>query len=218
MAAELGAMLLHRRRRDDEPGRVREIGQERCVGLLERERHSGGVGRLHLVDGGEEERQRERTGIVERVVLIEHPLEVEDHRLGIELGAVMERHAVAQVEGVGLAVVGDLVALRERRLHLQRAVLEPHQPVIKVHEDAEIVDRRDRVRIERLGLGDLADDQDAGRCLCGRRLGQGAPGERGQRERDGGKGPFHVRSALHDGPIQARLARGAQPKAAWAAG
>jgi hypothetical protein len=71
----------------------------------------------------------------------------------------VEGHALAQREGVDRAVLGDLPAGRQRRLDLQRAGFVAHQPVIDVHQDAEIVDRGHRGGVERLGLGDLADDQ-----------------------------------------------------------
>jgi hypothetical protein len=59
---------------------------------------------------------------VEGVVLVEHAVEVELHRLGVEGRAVVEGDAVAQLEGVDGAVLADLPALGQRRLDLQRAV------------------------------------------------------------------------------------------------
>ena len=49
-----------------------------------------------------------------RRVLVEELLEVPDHRVGIEIGAVVEFHAAAQLEHpLGLVLRGDVVLFRE---------------------------------------------------------------------------------------------------------
>ena len=164
--AEIGAVLLHRVGRDDQPGRIGEVRQERRVGSVERELDGVLVDRLGVLDGGEEEREREGSGVVVGVVLVEHPVEVELDRLRVERRAVVEADAVSELEGVLGAVVADRPALRERRLDLQGPVSVANETVVDVHEDAEVVDRGDRVGIEGLRLGDLPDHQDTGRRLC----------------------------------------------------
>ncbi len=60
--------------------------------------------------------------MVKRMVLVQHPLQVELDGAGVELSAVVEAHVPAQVEGVTSPVVADLPAPRQRGLGLQRAV------------------------------------------------------------------------------------------------
>ncbi len=162
VAAEIGPVLLDRLGRGDQAGRIGEVRQERRVGRVQGEDDGHVVGGLDALDRAEEEAQRERPGVVIGVVLVENAIEVELHRLGVQRAAVVEGHALAQLEGVDGAVVADLPAFGQRGLHLERAVLVADQPVIDVHQDPEVVDRGDGVRVQRLRLGDLADDQDAG--------------------------------------------------------
>ena len=164
--AEVGPVLLHCFGRDDQPGRISEVRQERRVGGVERELDGVLVERLRVLDGGEEEREREGPGVVVGVVLVEHPVEVELDRLSVERRAVVEADATSELEGVLGAVLADRPALRERRLDLQSPVAVAHETVVDVHEDAEVVHRGDRVRIEGFRLRDLSDHQDPGRRLC----------------------------------------------------
>jgi hypothetical protein len=151
--------------RDDEPGRVGEVRQEGRVGFVEGELDGQVVERLDALDRREEEGERERAGVVERVVLVEHALEGEDDGLGVELGAVVEGHPLAQAEGVDGAILGDLPLGGERGLDLEGAVGKADEAVVEVDRDAEVVGGGHRMRVERLGLGDLADDEDPGRRL-----------------------------------------------------
>ena len=197
IAAEVLAVLLHRGRRDDQPGRIGEVGEERGVGRVELELDGLGVDRGGRLDGREEEGERERAGAVERMALVEHPVEGELDRLGIERRPVVELDALAKVEGVGQAVVGDVPGLRQRRLGLQRAVLIADQAVIHVHQDAEVVDRGVDARVERLRLRDLSHDQDVGRRLrLGRQAGGDADGEREPGEGFGERGHGVVSSSF----------------------
>src|SRR3546814_10508113 len=81
--------------------------------------------------------------------VVEHPVEVELDRRRVQRRAVVKGDAVTQGEGVGPAGIGDRPSLGQRRLGLQAASPIAHQPVIDVHQDAEVVQRRDRVWIER---------------------------------------------------------------------
>jgi hypothetical protein len=113
----------------------------------------------------------------------------------------MEVHALAQGEGVDGAVVRDRPVGGERRFDLQRAGGVADQPVIDVHQDAEVVHGGHGMGVERLRLGDLAHDEHAGRCL---RLcrGQGAKRQRGRGGRRQqpapGKGEQRHRGVLSD--------------------
>ncbi len=71
----------------------------------------------------------------------------------------MEGNAFTQLEGVDGAVLADLPRFGKGGFYIERTVLKPHQPVVDVHQNAKVVDRRDRMRIERLGFGDLTDNK-----------------------------------------------------------
>jgi len=124
---------------------------------------------------GPGEGQRERAGVVVGVVLVQHPVEIELHRFGVERRAVVEGDALAQGEGVFCSVVRDRPFRRQRRCHFERALLVLQETLVEVHEDAEVVNCG---RVERLGLGDLAHHQHAGRGLGGGR-GREARGHQG---------------------------------------
>ncbi|SVJ69383.1 Uncharacterised protein [Klebsiella pneumoniae] len=85
--------------------------------------HVGEVGKL----GG--------VGLAERMILVEHAFEGEQHVVGIEFAGrlevvgTVELHALAQVEGIGLAVVADVPAFREAGKDLGAAALELGQAV-----------------------------------------------------------------------------------------
>jgi hypothetical protein len=67
-----------------------------------------------------------------------------------ELGSVVEQHVLAQVEGVGLAVLGDLPAMRQvGNDGLARiARIAPHQVVVHATLAAQVVDRARLVKVE----------------------------------------------------------------------
>src|SRR5690606_29732695 len=75
--------------------------------------------------------------------------------------------ALTQVECVFETVIRDRPVGRKRRLDFEGAVLVAHETVVNVHQDAEIVDRGDVLRVERLWFGDLADNQYVGWGLSG---------------------------------------------------
>lgn len=102
---------------------------------------------------------------MEGVFLVQHPVEIELHRLGIERRAVMECHALAKMEHIFQPVIRDIPAFGKRWLHLERAVGITHQPVIDIDHDTEIIGRGHGSRIKRFRLGDLPDEQDTRRCL-----------------------------------------------------
>jgi len=52
-----------------------------------------------------------------RMILVPDSVEVVQHCVGIEVRAIMELHALPQVEGPLQSVLGDLPALGQRRLH-----------------------------------------------------------------------------------------------------
>ena len=175
VAAVVLAMRHHRRGRHDQTGGVGQVRQQRRIGRVEVEAHRQIVDDLGVLDRREEERQRKGAGVVVGVALVQHAVEVECHRIGVERRAVMEHHAVAQIERVDRAVLADVPAFRQGRLDLQRAVLEAHETVIEVDQDTEVVDRGDAMGVERQRLGDLADRQHVRRHL--------RP-DRGRRRRD----------------------------------
>ena len=83
------------------------------------------------------------------------------HVVGRHLAAVVEFHAVAQLEGEGLAVGRDLVALGEVGPELRRAGLVVHQPVEQALDHRPVLpvvaDRRiERGDVVLVGDGDLA--------------------------------------------------------------
>ncbi|MNY23632.1 hypothetical protein D3C86_1573050 [compost metagenome] len=81
-------------------------------------------------------------------------------RAGVEGGAVVEAHALSQVEGVGLAVGRNVPAGGERRLDLGRVLLEAHQAVEEVLGDGGALGLVDVRRIEAGGVLALGVDQD----------------------------------------------------------
>ena len=80
----------------------------------------------------------------ERVVLLPLPLDREDHVVGIELprrlvAAVrMPLHALAEVEGIDLAVGRDVPLLRERR-NRAKVLIEPDQWRVEQERDVAVV-------------------------------------------------------------------------------
>ncbi|MNM76769.1 hypothetical protein D3C81_886010 [compost metagenome] len=89
--------------------------------------HLGDVGvHAHVGEVGELGGVR----LAERVVLVEHAVEGEQHVVGVEVAGRLEvvggveLHALAQVEGVGLAVIGYVPLFRQPRDDLGAAALE----------------------------------------------------------------------------------------------
>jgi hypothetical protein len=104
LAAKVLAALADGFWRYDQPGRIGEVGQQRGVGFLQVEDDSARVGGFGAFDGAEEEGEREGAGVVLRVLVVQHAVEVELDRLGVERRAVVELDAMPEREGIGPAV------------------------------------------------------------------------------------------------------------------
>src|SRR5690606_17102857 len=90
-------------------------------------------------------------GVLPSAFLVVPALEVLAHRVGVEVGAVVELHALPQVEGPGLAVRAVLPALGELRLHLRGARLETDQPLHDLPGDPEGLPVGGVERVEQVG-------------------------------------------------------------------
>jgi len=78
----------------------------------------------------------------------EHALHRVDHVGRGHLGAVVELHALAQLEGIGEPIRRDRVALRQPRDHLRRVVHPAVEPVVHVDARRGTADVEHRVRVE----------------------------------------------------------------------
>src|SRR5690606_12308303 len=132
VAAIVLAVLLHGGRRDDQPGRIGKVGEEWREGFLQLELDRVRIDYVYRLDRRKVEGEGKWPGVVERVVLTKHAVEVEFHRVGIEIGAVVEFHALAQLERVGSAILGNVPALGKGRLDFERTVLEADEAVIDI--------------------------------------------------------------------------------------
>ena len=167
-----------RLRTRDESARHGERVEERSIRLLEV--HDGGelVDDFDFVDSPEVEgREGEGAGVVVRMLRIEHPVEGELHRVGVERRAVMEAHAVAEVERVGQPVLGNVPGLGEQRLDVEGAGFESCQAVVNVADKPHGVDVGELTGIEGCGLGHQANDE---RSALWRLLRRGSCRERRQ--------------------------------------
>ena len=88
-----------------------EVEEHVAVGLGEGDLHGQRIDDLHRGDGGVE--RLLRIGAVGGI----DPVEGEFHVLGVHGCAVVESHAVMQLEGIGQPVVGNLPAFRQSRHH-----------------------------------------------------------------------------------------------------
>ena len=165
------AVLLDARLADDEapePAEGREQARERLLGD---ELHHVLAGRLDLV-------HRDEVGLAGG--LLEEPVEGELDVRGGQLLAVVELHALAQLEGPGEAVLARLPRLGQ--LGIRRHVLvEAHELAVHHGRAPAAGERGDELRVEPGGLGGLGRDQGAAR-LRGLRGGaatdrEGAEGE-----------------------------------------
>ena len=80
----------------------RQHGQGRGIGFLIDERDLVGVEHRDVINRSQGKHERERPGVVERVIGIEYAVEVEFDRVGVELGSIVEFDAFAQRERVVL--------------------------------------------------------------------------------------------------------------------
>ena len=210
VAAEVLAELLHRLLRDGEAEVDGHDVQEVRVGLAELEHHGAIVGRGdagqlvrlagdHLV----ESRDLPEEALAGALCLgidgtLDGVLDVGGH----QFAAVVERHAVAQHEGVGELVVRDRVALGEVRDQLGGARLVVHQPVEQGFDHRPVLPVVADRRIERGDVVLVGDDHLPAllarllarlRGLRGRRRGERRHGHRHRHHRHG-KRSQHVRS------------------------
>ena len=115
-------------------GRGQAVEEEgRRVGLVELDREGAWIDHLdHVVDVlGSEAELAEDEG--RRLVELDHPLQRPDGVIGGQRIAGVKGDAVADLEGIGLAVVGDLPALGDVALQLLDVVRRVgDQPVVDV--------------------------------------------------------------------------------------
>jgi hypothetical protein len=127
------------------PARSVSTAKKRREGPLECDSHRGVVHRLHGLDGL-------YLGAPYGVLLLV-ALQVELDGFRVERLAVVELDALAQLEGVRLAVVGDLVALGEHR-HYLAVLVDVDEPVVDAghHLPVHVGARQVGVELRRLGL------------------------------------------------------------------
>jgi len=123
------------------------------------------------------------TGHLEiRVGLLPLPLEAEDHVIGVEIArwlegaVVVPLHALAQMEGIDLAVRRNLPLLGQARHDLGATALEFDDAVVDRFIAVEGSPRRIDTGIEIFGAALRAEHQGLGTCT--RRGGQGQRGDR----------------------------------------
>ena len=124
MEADLFAIFFQRRRRDHRRRRVRQNidkGRER---LLQSDFHRGGINHL---GGGDMLKQ---VVALKVVILVAGAVEIDLHRFGVEVGAVLELNAGAQLDSPGQAVRAGLIAFRQH-VHQLHIFIEAEQPLIK---------------------------------------------------------------------------------------
>ena len=168
---------LHHRigifRRQDLGEVHRHVGDERRLRLGQGEADRSVV---DLVDRLQQRRHAHVAEVVVRTagdlvigaVVLPHPVEREQHVVGIEVprrreGLVgMPLHALAQMEGVDGAVVGHVPGFGQGRHHLGAAALERHQPVIDRHRGVQAGAGGVDLRVEVLRAAFGAVDQRLG--------------------------------------------------------
>ena len=112
MSVEFGSMYI-----------VFELRQHRRVRVAQHELHGRIVDDVHVVDGGEVRAARRAEVLVHD--LVEGELDV----LGLEVFAVVELDALAQVEGIGQAVLRDVPRFGQARHDaIERARLAATRP------------------------------------------------------------------------------------------
>jgi hypothetical protein len=190
------APLLQGGRADEHRGAaaaLHELAQELAVGLREDELHGALVRRLHLFQVLPEPRG---VGVGARVelrrVLLVAALDVELHGGGIERRAVVELHALAELEGVGQRILRHRPRRRElrnqggvRHVVLRQVLVDQSLVHLLAHPPRHPSPRA--VGIEDVELALLRDDERA--AALGLVLGRGARrhAETGQ-DRGGGGG------------------------------
>ena len=140
--AELAVPLVGDDRLGIDDLQADERGEERRIGLLQRELDGERIDRLDLLDAIDEQAGKALTESDQAIV-------GEDHVGGGERVAGMEFDPVAELEGVGLAVGAPFAG--EQRLDPGRTLLRENQRVVDVHHQDSVA------VIRRLGRIDLAD-------------------------------------------------------------
>ena len=166
------AELLERRRRDDHGRRMGQRIDEGRERFLEREAHGVRIDDLGLDD------VLVQVVALELVVGVGDTVEVDLHRLGIEIRAVMELDAVLELHRVDQAVLADGVALGQHRHHLHRVVETVQALVEGLHDRL----RQGVVGIVRVHRGEGRGDGDD--HVLG---GESRRGNGGRQRKGGGK-------------------------------
>ncbi|MNE17870.1 hypothetical protein D3C80_1108690 [compost metagenome] len=105
MATKFSAILFDGGWRNDEAGRIGKVRQERRERFFQFELDCVCIERIDAFNGFKVEGEGERAGIIERMILVQHPLEIEFDRFRVEIRTVVELHALSQLERIGLAVI-----------------------------------------------------------------------------------------------------------------
>ena len=138
---------LHRRRRDGRERRERDHSQERRVRLLEPDPDGLGVDDVRSVVGPEE--GAGDAGCAERLL---DPIERRLDRGGVEHRAVVELHALPQLERVALAITRDVPGLGEARPDLAVLGIDHRQRVRELDQDLARRRAIRDVRVERVDV------------------------------------------------------------------
>src|SRR5581483_8717547 len=178
LAGEVLAARLDRLARDHHPGAVDQDRQQRRERRLQVEDDRHRVLDLDVVDRRELSRARRALG---RPVAVDVPLD----RVGVEVGAVVELDAFAQLERDLLAVAGDLPALGEAGDDLAVGV-DLHERVVDLVVGVAV---DERARAHRVEVDDVVLEHEGDRAARRSWLGGGGRrrGRRGGR-RGGGRG------------------------------
>ena len=173
VAAEVvGVVLLERRRALHREAGQGEGGREAAGHLRDLDDGRRLVGRLAaLVEARDVGRAGEAAehvlvvlrgrGAGRQALEVVPAVEVEADRLGVEVGAVGERHALAEGEGVLQPVLGDLVVLGQGRLDVGAAGLRGQQAVVDLPGDAEALTVGGERRVEHGRVAGSAEDERA---------------------------------------------------------
>ena len=188
----LVAVLLERGRADEHRGAAAaldELAEEVAVGLAQDDLHGALVGGLHFL---EELPDPRGVGVGARVelrrVLGRAAVDVVLHRRRVEVRAVVELDALAELEGVGQRVLGDVPRGRElgdelRVGHVGLGEVLVDQALVHLLADPPGHPAARAVRVEDVELALLGDDE--GAALLGR-PGR-APAWRGPASRGGAR-------------------------------
>ncbi len=174
IAAVVLAEFLQRGRAQDRQVEHRELRDHRRERLLCGDRDGVLVDHLRFLDEARDRAARRSGGRIEDAV------ERRLHGLGVELRAVVELHALAQLERPG-----ELVGRHAPRLgefgHELPLLVEAHEVLVDVHGDTHVRALEDEMRIERGRVVARGEDERAGRR---RRLRGVASGEQRESERE----------------------------------